>query len=148
MFLFIHFPLNWRDSVNGSAGLKPGQFYGFSAASTDNDQIIQMLRAHGDCVVFSGHSHYELNAKSAYPSILFKQHKQDGTSVAHVHCPSLARPRNKNMSYIQSGHPELQPSAGYVIDAYRDRVKIRAIEFNFSDEQRVGTPVLSAYSCT
>lgn len=53
--------------------------------------------------------------------------------VLHVHVPSLSLPRDRNMQYMDDGHPELQPSQGYVVDVYDKFVRVKGIEFNLTE---------------
>ena len=57
--------------------------------------------------------------------------EKDG--VSHVHVPSLSRPRDRSMEYIEDGHPELQPSQGLQVDVYDKFIRVRGIEFNLTD---------------
>ena len=90
-----------------------------------------MLKDHGNVIVFTGHSHYVLETQDEQASgeqMMFFE--KDG--VSHVHVPSLSRPRDRSMEYIEDGHPELQPSQGLQVDVYDKFIKVRGIEFNLT----------------
>lgn len=69
-----------------------------------------MLKAHGDVVAFSGHSHYAFSVESDYPWAMHYSWLESGKHVDLLHVPSLAIPRDKDMNTIDSGSPSTQPA--------------------------------------
>ena len=146
VFVFMHFPLNSESASFQYPGLKIGQYYGFGSGSMDNTTIIQKIEdACSDggvknVTVFSGHSHYAFDVQNVTSDFKDSIFLQEG-GFSHVHVPSLVVPRDKDMNVIQSGHPELQPVQGYVVDVYQDHVKLTGLEFSlrsFDADQRKG----------
>lgn len=146
VFLFMHYPINSESASFQYPGLKVGQHYGFGQNSPDNEAIAQKIEwacsqaGVRSVTVFSGHSHYEFGVQGVEAGFEDTIFLQDG-AVGHVHVPSLVVPRDKDMNVIHSGHPDQQPTQGYVVDVYPDHIKLMGLEFNlkpFETDQRKG----------
>ena len=113
IFLFMHYP------ISDYAGLKVNQYYGFSAESTEDDELIKALKNTKNVVVFSGHTHYKFGCESDDYDINVSNFQ--GEKVSLVHVPSCAYPRNF------AGNEEAGISQGYIVDVYETGVILRGV---------------------
>lgn len=114
IFVFMHYP------ITGYAGLRDGTYYGFSAASTEDDELLNAALATKNVVIFGGHTHYKFDCEATYDTInVFNfNHKK----VSLVHVPSSAYPRNAS----HSEEPDL--SEGYVVEVYEKGIIMRGVD--------------------
>lgn len=114
IFLFIHYP------PSGYSGLRDGQYYGFSSASTQDDELISAINQTKNVIVFHGHTHYKLQVEETYDNINIYRFNASKTALIHV--PSCAYPRDENSNVVGD------LSQGYIVDVYKQGVVLRGID--------------------
>lgn len=114
IFLFCHYP------PSGYSGLVDGQYYGFSSASTEDDELVGAIMQTKNVVLFTGHTHYKFQVEETYDNINI--YRFNASKSAFIHVPSCAYPRNAT-----SGVEEAL-SQGYLIDVYENGVIIDGID--------------------
>lgn len=114
IFLFVHYP------PSGYSGLVDGQYYGFSSASTEDDELVTAINQAKNVVVFTGHTHYKFQVEETYDNINIYRFNASRTALVHV--PSCAYPRNAS-----SGVEEAL-SQGYLVEAYEQGVVLRGVD--------------------
>lgn len=114
IFVFMHYP------ISGYAGLRDGDYYGFSSESDEDDELLSSLIATKNAVVFNGHTHFKLDCESDHDiiNVFTFQHK----NVSLVHVPSCAYPRNYSKT------EEANLSEGYVVEVYENGVILRGVD--------------------
>ena len=119
IFVFMHYP------ISNYSGLRDGEYYGFSSASTEDDELLSTLLSTKNVVVFSGHTHFKLDCEADYDTInVFNfQHKK----VSLVHIPSCAYPRDS------AKKEQEQLSEGYVVEVYEKGVILRGVDLVTGD---------------
>ncbi len=115
IFIFMHYPLP------NTAGLKTGQYYGFSSTSTLASGIRELLNNNKNAIVFTGHTHYRFNVQNDYPNINI--YNNNGNMAYTIHIPSLAYPRDTD------GNELTEFSEGYVVEVYEKGVILKGIDF-------------------
>lgn len=113
--LVMHYPLY------GTAGLLPGDRYGFSAGSKEETRIREMIAEHGNVIVFNGHTHFDFQSTATYPHI--NLYRFENVNSYTVHLPSVAYPRNYANNTITS------ESQGYIVELYRDGMLLKGMDF-------------------
>lgn len=114
IFVFMHFP------ITDYAGLTNNQYYGFTANSTEDDELMKTLMNTENVVVFSGHTHYKFGCEAEdYDINVFNMPNK---KVSLVHVPSCAYPRNSERN------EEADISQGYVVDVYDNGVVLRGVD--------------------
>lgn len=113
LFIFVHFP------IPGMAGLKHGQYYGFSSLSSDALLLVDLLKKY-NCVMFSGHTHFAFETDYINPWMNVHNGGNPGTTV---HVPSTAYPRDVDQNAIDN------ESQGYIVDVYKNGIIVRGIDF-------------------
>lgn len=114
IFLFCHYP------PSGYSGLVDGQYYGFSSASTEDDELVGAIMQTKNVILFTGHTHYKFQVEETYDNINI--YRFNASKSAFIHVPSCAYPRNAT-----SGVEEAL-SQGYLIDVYENGVIIDGID--------------------
>ena len=114
IFIFIHFP------PTGYSGLRDGQYYGWSSASTEDEAFVKAINQTKNAIVFTGHTHYKFQVEDKYNNINIYRFNASRTALVHV--PSCAYPRNAN-----SGEEE-SLSQGYLVEVYEQGVIIRGVD--------------------
>lgn len=114
IFLFVHYP------PSGYSGLADGQYYGFSSASTEDDELVTAINQAKNAVVFTGHTHYKFQVEETYDNINIYRFNASRTALVHV--PSCAYPRNAS-----SGVEEAL-SQGYLVEVYEQGVVLRGVD--------------------
>lgn len=114
IFVFMHYP------ITDYSGLTKDQIYGFSANSTEDDELMATLLNTENVVVFSGHTHYKFECETTdYDINVFNMPNKN---VSLVHVPSCTYPRNSD----RKDEPDL--SQGYVVDVYENGVVLRGVD--------------------
>ncbi len=111
--VFMHLPFP------GYAGLRDGEYYGFSKDSTEDDALLNKINEVGNVTCYSGHTHFEFGAESTYPNMNVYD---TPNNVNFVHVPSCAYPRNALKQEVQS------KSQCYIVDVYEDKTILRAFD--------------------
>lgn len=114
IFIFCHYP------PSGYSGLVDGQYYGWSSASTEDDELVGAIMQTKNVVLFTGHTHYKLQVEETYDNINI--YRFNASKSAFVHVPSCAYPRNATSDV------EEELSQGYLIDAYENGIVINGID--------------------
>lgn len=114
IFLFCHYP------PSGYSGLVDGQYYGFSSASTEDDELVGAIIQTKNVILFTGHTHYKFQVEETYDNINI--YRFNASKSAFVHVPSSAYPRNAT-----SGVEEAL-SQGYLVDVYENGIVINGID--------------------
>lgn len=114
IFIFIHFP------PTGYSGLRDGQYYGWSKASTEDDEFVSVINQTKNVIVFTGHTHYKLQVEDTYDNMNIYRFNASRTALVHV--PSCAYPRNANSDSEES------LSQGYLVEVYEQGVMIRGVD--------------------
>jgi len=103
IFLFMHFP------PSGYSGLVEGQYYGFSANATIDDELVTLLNTTKNVTVFHGHSHYAFDVQNH--SDAMNVYRFNASDVNLIHVPSVAYTRDKDMEDIRG-------SECWLVDVY------------------------------
>ena len=114
IFLFCHYP------PSGYSGLVDGQYYGFSSASTEDDELVGAIIQTKNVILFTGHTHYKFQVEEEYDNINI--YRFNASKSAFIHVPSCAYPRNATSSVEEA------LSQGYLIDVYENGVVIDGID--------------------
>lgn len=114
IFVFMHYP------ISSYAGLRDGDYYGFSSSSTEDDELLAALISTKNAVVFSGHTHFKLECEAEHDIINVFNFQNKKVSLVHV--PSCAYPRN----YSKTEEADL--SEGYVVEVYENGVVLRGVD--------------------
>lgn len=115
IFVFIHYPLS------GYAGLRTGSYYGFTSASTQDDEMLSLMNFCENVVMFNGHTHFEFDAEAKYSNMNIYRFEQSDSALVHV--PSTGYPRNA------SNVADENKSQGYMVEVYEKAIKIYGIDF-------------------
>lgn len=121
--IISHFPLP------GYAGLKPGGYYGYSAASNGDDRILSAMTKTGNVILFTGHTHYMAQVEEQYNGIMCQMwHNSD---CAAIHTPSVTRPRDAGDVTELTPPDRYQENAsqGLVVEAYERGLIVRVMDF-------------------
>lgn len=113
--LFMHYPFA------GLSGLRPGERYGFTDASTEEEQILEMIADHGAVTVFNGHTHYDFESTEQYPNINVCRIGAQNTYSVHV--PSVAYPRDYSYNTVT------EESQGYIVEVYPEGMLLKGMDF-------------------
>lgn len=114
IFLFCHYP------PSGYSGLVDGQYYGWSSASTEDDELVGAIMQTKNVILFTGHTHYKFQVEEEYDNINI--YRFNASKSAFIHVPSSAYPRNAT-----SGVEEAL-SQGYLVDVYENGIVINGID--------------------
>ena len=114
IFLFCHYP------PSGYSGLVDGQYYGWSSASTEDDELVGAIIQTKNVILFTGHTHYKFQVEEEYDNINI--YRFNASKSAFIHVPSSAYPRNAT-----SGVEEAL-SQGYLVDVYENGITINGID--------------------
>lgn len=113
--LFMHYPFA------GLSGLRPGERYGFTDASTEEEAILDMIADHGAVTVFNGHTHYDFESTEQYPTINVCRIGSQNTYTVHV--PSVAYPRDSSYNTVT------EESQGYIVEIYPEGMLLKGMDF-------------------
>lgn len=113
--LVMHYPMY------ETAGLLPGNRYGFSAGSKEEARIRQLIADHGNVIVFNGHTHFDFQSTEHYSDI--NLYRFANTNSYTVHVPSVAYPRNYANSTVT------RESQGYIVEIYPDGMLLKGMDF-------------------
>ena len=114
IFLFMHHP------PSTYSGLMPGQYYGYSSDSTQDDELITAINSIGNVTLFHGHTHYKFQTEALYDHM--NVYRFNASRTALVHTPSCSHPRNENMVV------ETDLSQAYIVDVYEQGFVLRGID--------------------
>lgn len=114
IFIFCHYP------PSGYSGLADGQYYGWSSASTEDDELVTAINKTKNAVMFTGHTHYKFQVEDTYDNINIYRFNASRTALVHV--PSCAYPRNA------SSGVESDLSQGYLVEVYEQGVVLRGVD--------------------
>lgn len=121
IYLFMHYPLT------GYAGLTPGQVYGYTSESTEDDRVLDLIKQYGNTYIFGGHTHFDFKTQETYPDMMIKQ--IEGTNSYTVHVPSLAYPRTSDGTQIT------YESLGYFVEVYEDGIVLNG--FDMKEDNKI-----------
>lgn len=114
IFIFCHYP------PSGYSGLADGQYYGWSSASTEDDELVTAINQTKNVVMFTGHTHYKFQVEDTYDNINIYRFNASRTALVHV--PSCAYPRNA------SSGVESDLSQGYLVEVYEQGVVLHGVD--------------------
>ena len=112
IFLFMHFP------PSGYSGLVEGQYYGFSANATIDDELVTLLNTTKNVTVFHGHTHYDFNVQEESDAV--NVYRFNASDVNLVHVPACAYLRDENWNTYYAGQVWLVNvyEKGFVLTGY------------------------------
>ena len=116
VLVFMHFPFY------GMAGLKEGQAYGWSSSDQLQYDFYDLVSE--NCVFFQGHTHYLFEAEDIKDDILV----QSVGSKSTVHSPSTTYP------YLKDGTIDSSRSEGWVVNVYKDKIRLNGVDFITGEE--------------
>lgn len=108
-FIFLHQPL-----INTVAGSSEDQsFYGVQ----EDEQLREILRKYPNLILFTGHTHWEMEAKN---TIYYDPISPRGPVMLNV----------ASTAYLWNDeHEPIVGSQGYYVEVYEDQIKIRGRDF-------------------
>lgn len=114
IFIFCHYP------PSGYSGLADGQYYGWSKASTEDDELVTTINQTKNVVMFTGHTHYTFQAEETYDNINIYRFNSSKTALVHV--PSCCYPKNANSEIVED------LSQGYLVEVYEQGIVLRGLD--------------------
>lgn len=114
IFLFIHFP------PSGYSGLTSGQYYGFTSASTQDDEIVTAVNKAENVIMFHGHTHLHFGVEEEHDNV--NVYRFNASKTALVHVPSCSHCRDSSMTAMT------ELSQAYIVEVFEQGVVLRGID--------------------
>lgn len=114
IFVFMHFPFT------GYSGLLKNQVYGFSAVSTEDEELMNLFVNTRNVTVFSGHSHIQFETEKDIDRMNIYRFNYAHTTLVHI--PSANWCKDKDLTI----YPD--KSQGYIVNVYEKGIQLKALD--------------------